>query len=52
LFYMIRNIHLIFFSLISYSGIACFDLGGHEFEGLHTSLVVGLKKVDLGELGA
>ncbi len=52
MFYMIRNIHLIFFSLISYSGIACFDLGGHEFEGLHTSLVVGLKKVDLGELGA
>ena len=52
MFNLIRNIHLVFFSLISYSGIACFDLGGHEFEGLHASLVVGLEKVDLGELGA
>jgi len=52
LFNLIRNIHLIFFSLISVCGIACFDLGRHEFEGLHATLVVGLEKVDLGELGA
>ncbi len=52
MFNLIRNIHLVFFSLISYCGIICFDLGGHEFEGLHTSLVVGLEKVNLGELGA
>jgi hypothetical protein len=41
-----------FFSLISISGIIGFDLGGHEFEGLDASLVVGFEKVDLGELGA
>ena len=52
MFNLIRNIHLVFFSLISYSGIICFDLGRHEFEGLYASLVVGLEKIDLGELGA
>ena len=52
MFNLTRYIHLIFFSLISDSGIACFDLGGHEFEGLHASLVVGLKQINLGELGA
>ena len=41
-----------FFSLIKRCGIIGFDLGGHEFEGLDASLVVGFEKVELGELGA
>ena len=34
------------------NSVVGFDLGGHQFEGLHTSLVVGFEQVNLGELRA